>query len=71
MLHGVADLLPTILFVPDPIGRLLCNSVRNAGRVLQSADEIENGYARGVWIAAKLYPQARLETPSNKPGPLS
>src|SRR5712672_1043632 len=31
MLHGVADLLPTILFVPDPFGRLLCNSVRNAG----------------------------------------
>ena len=30
MLHGVADLLSTILFVPDPFGRLLCNSVRNA-----------------------------------------
>jgi hypothetical protein len=23
---------------------------------LQFADEIENGYARGAWIAAKLYP---------------
>jgi putative tryptophan/tyrosine transport system substrate-binding protein len=52
MLHGVADLLSTILFVPDPFGRLLCNSVCNAGICSSS-----NFCQRATFIGPELVPK--------------
>ena len=40
MLYGVADLLRTILFIPDPFGRLLRSFVRNA-RICSSSNSCQ------------------------------
>jgi hypothetical protein len=42
MLYGVADLLRAILFVPDPFGRLLRSSVRDAGSRAMTYDQQTN-----------------------------
>jgi hypothetical protein len=57
MLRGLADLLRTILFIPDPFGRLLRSSVRDAGlcsssNPCQRAQVIRRAMTRQRWWTA-------------------
>ena len=61
MLHGVADLLPTILFVPDPFGRLLCNSLRNLG-ICSSSNFCQRAQVNRMAMTAQRA-CARVRTP--------
>jgi hypothetical protein len=79
LLHGVADLLPTVLFVPDPFGRLLCSSVRNAGicsssnfcqrvQVNRKATTAQHAW---VYSSRALFDRCRAIQTDNKPRPFS
>jgi hypothetical protein len=54
MLYGVADLLRTILFIPDPFRRLLRSSVHSAGSFIFQFLPVSAGQSIGHDDAACL-----------------